>query len=174
VSAPSEIRTRRLCGRAVTLDDLPYVLETDSDIRVQRWIAGVSQTAEQSRARLQRWTAMWAQDGMGFWIFRDASGEAVAHGGVFRSPRVCQEIEVGYAVKPAYWGLGYATEIAQASLHVAFDDLGLERVIAICRAAHAASRRVLEKCGMTLEGPEPDGNGVRYVIESPAFLAHQG
>jgi len=60
--------------------------------------------------------------------------------------------DIGYELNPKYWGRGYATEAARAMLAFGFDTLGLHRVWAECVAGNLASRRVLEKLGMTLEG----------------------
>lgn len=109
----------------------------------------------------------WDEAGFGFWIFQDPGGAIVGHGGLFRSPREEGEIEVGYVLKPDYWGHGFATEITQVSLDVGF-GLGLRRIIGIAQAANVASRRVMEKCGMILEAEtaSPDGiNGARYAKE---------
>jgi RimJ/RimL family protein N-acetyltransferase len=163
------VETQRLTGRRVQLDDLDYVLETDSDIRIQRWLFGTVQTSEQSKERHLRWVRHWDEAGFGFWIFRDAGAAIVGHGGLFQSPREEGEIEVGYVLKPASWGQGFATEITQVSLDVGF-GLGLRRIIGIAQAANAASRRVMEKCGMIfeVETASPDGtNGVRYSKEAP-------
>lgn len=167
MNAPPMVETQRLTGRRVQQDDLAYVIETDSDIRIQRWLFGKVQTEEQSRARHSRWLQMWDEAGFGFWIFSDSAGADVGHGGLFPSPREQREIEVGYAVKPRYWGRGFATEIAKVSLEVGF-ELGIQRIIGIAQAPNVASRRVMETCGMVLETemPSPDGiNGVRYAIE---------
>lgn len=168
-AAPATISTRRLLGSRVTANDLGYVLEVDADLRIQRWLYGAVQTAEQSRARLERWLRMWQKDGRGFWIFRNGSSTIVGHGGLFNSPREAGQVEVGYVIKPAYWGHGLATEITMASLKVGFETLRLQRVIGIAQSANARSRRVLEKCGMIFEAelPSPDGvAGVRYAITS--------
>ena len=60
--------------------------------------------------------------------------------------------EIGFELAPWLWGRGYATEIAEALLRAGFDELGLHRVQAHCIDANVASRRVLEKVGMVLEG----------------------
>ncbi|MGJ3508365.1 GNAT family N-acetyltransferase [Enemella sp. A6] len=60
--------------------------------------------------------------------------------------------EVGYTIDPAHANRGYATEALEAILEIAFNDLGLRRVEAGCFAMNTASRRVLEKAGMRLEG----------------------
>lgn len=60
--------------------------------------------------------------------------------------------EVGYTIDPTHAGRGYATEALAGLLAIAFDELGLRRVEAGCFAMNTASRRVLEKAGMRLEG----------------------
>ncbi|MDQ6767846.1 MAG: GNAT family N-acetyltransferase [Candidatus Eremiobacteraeota bacterium] len=172
-NVPPIVRTQQLTGRRVQQGDLEYVLEVDSDIRIQRWLSGRVQTEEESRERHVRWMREWQEVGHGFWIFSDAEAAIVGHGGIFRSPREEGEIEVGYALKPDYWGHGFATEITRLSLQVGF-EVGLARIIAIAQAANVASRRVMEKCGMVFEAERasPDGiNGVRYAIGRTAAFA---
>lgn len=60
--------------------------------------------------------------------------------------------EVGYVLSPDYWGKGIATEALTAILRFAFCDIGLNRVEARYMTENIASRRVMEKCGMTFEG----------------------
>jgi RimJ/RimL family protein N-acetyltransferase len=59
-------------------------------------------------------------------------------------------VELGYRLFPAAWGRGYATEGARALVHRAFTELRLERVVATTMTVNAASRRVLEKAGLSL------------------------
>ncbi len=63
-----------------------------------------------------------------------------------------QEWEVGWALDPAEWGKGFATEGALAAIDFAFTELQAHRVIAFCHTANRASWRVMEKCGMQREG----------------------
>lgn len=110
---------------------------------------------------------MWEKDGRGFWVFRNSSHAIVGHGGLFNSPRVAGEVEVGYAIKPAHWGRGLATEITMAALNVGFELLALPRVIGIAQSINASSRRVMEKCGMIFEAELQSADGiaaVRYAI----------
>jgi len=169
MDAPRSVKTPQLTGHAVRDDDVDYLIEVDGDPRIQRWLFGQVQTEQQARARHARWMQGWDETGTGFWVFNDAVGATVGHGGIFRSPRELGEIEVGYAIKPACWGRGFATEITRVSLAVGF-AIGLRRIIGIAQASNVASRRVMEKCGMVfeVETPSPDGiNGVRYAITAP-------
>jgi RimJ/RimL family protein N-acetyltransferase len=49
------------------------------------------------------------------------------------------------------WGQGLATEGARAALRYGFEVVGLERIISTARADNAASRRVMEKCGLVFQ-----------------------
>jgi len=60
------------------------------------------------------------------------------------------EAELGYRLLPEAWGLGYATEGARALIGHAFTELNLARVVATTMALNLASRRVLEKAGLSL------------------------
>jgi RimJ/RimL family protein N-acetyltransferase len=58
--------------------------------------------------------------------------------------------ELGYRLFPADWGRGYATEGACALVRLAFTELQLDRVVATTMTVNTASRRVLEKAGLSL------------------------
>ena len=60
-------------------------------------------------------------------------------------------IDLGYMLGSAWWGKGYATELALALTDRAFDDLRAERVISTVDINNKASIRVLEKIGMRWE-----------------------
>ena len=57
--------------------------------------------------------------------------------------------EIGYGIGSRYWNNGYATEAVERFLEYCFDELGLDEVCASFFTANDASRRVMEKCGMT-------------------------
>jgi RimJ/RimL family protein N-acetyltransferase len=59
--------------------------------------------------------------------------------------------EIGYVVNPAHGGNGYATEAAHAILHLAFNELGLHRMIARIDPRNTASLRLAERLGMRRE-----------------------
>jgi RimJ/RimL family protein N-acetyltransferase len=59
--------------------------------------------------------------------------------------------EIGYVFAPEFRGHGYATEAATALLTLAFDGLGLHRVIARLDARNTDSARVCERLGMRRE-----------------------
>ncbi len=60
--------------------------------------------------------------------------------------------EIGYVLNPAYWGMELAPEAVSAVLRFGFCELRLNRIEAKYMADNHASRRVMEKVGMTFEG----------------------
>jgi RimJ/RimL family protein N-acetyltransferase len=59
--------------------------------------------------------------------------------------------ELGYVVNPDHGGRGYATEAARAMLAMAFDRLGMRRMVARVDARNPASAAVLRRLGMRQE-----------------------
>jgi RimJ/RimL family protein N-acetyltransferase len=63
-----------------------------------------------------------------------------------------EEPELWYELTEKVWGRGFATEAARACVRYAFEEVGMERVIAGADAPNAASLRVIEKLGMKYLG----------------------
>lgn len=57
-------------------------------------------------------------------------------------------IDLGYRFSPQYWGKGYATESARASLNYGFNTLKLKHIIACAMPENKSSFNVMEKLGM--------------------------
>ncbi len=97
----------------------------------------------------------WDKFGFGIWLLRDKeTGEMVGRGGLQHTlVDGADEVEVGWAITPDRWGRGLATELAHASIAVAFDDLGLTEIVAFTLPYNAASRRVMEKSGFEFARP---------------------
>lgn len=61
------------------------------------------------------------------------------------------EIDLGYRFMKAYWGKGFATESAIASVQFGFKTLKLKKIIAMVLPENTASVRVLEKLNFKYE-----------------------
>lgn len=57
-------------------------------------------------------------------------------------------VEIGYGLRPSYWGRGYATESVRAMVDWAFDQPDVIKIIAGCDEINTASAGVLRKIGM--------------------------
>ena len=58
-------------------------------------------------------------------------------------------VEVGWRLDRAFWGHGYATEAADASVAFGFGVLELEEIVSFTVPENRRSRRVMERLGMT-------------------------
>ncbi len=159
----TELHTERLLLRAPQEADLePFALMC-ADPEVMRHI-GLGRPIDRASAELGFATLLerWRRDGAGLFTVEDAaSGEYYGFVGIAPVPPSSVEAgatEIGWRLRRAAWGRGYATEGARAVGAYAADDLGLTRVVALIRPANDRSRRVAEKLGLREAG---DGKGPR-------------
>jgi RimJ/RimL family protein N-acetyltransferase len=90
----------------------------------------------------------WEKRGYGNWgIIPTGESEIIGWAGLQYLPEL-DETEVGFLLDRPYWGRGYATEAALASLQFGFGNFKLDHIIALVHPENLASRRVVEKCGM--------------------------
>lgn len=90
--------------------------------------------------------------------------------------RLHHNAEIIYWIGKMYWGNGYATQAARATLEYGFNKLYLHRIYARYLARNPASGRVLKKIGMTWEGRLREHlkkRGVFEDIEVMGILRHE-
>jgi RimJ/RimL family protein N-acetyltransferase len=152
VTIVPSVTTSRLHGSRLHSDDFDLLCALHRDPTVMATLGGV-RSDERTREYLAENLAHWDQHGYGLWIFRDrASGAFIGRGGLRHATiEDAPEIEVTYALTQAAWGQGFATEIATASLEVGFRDLSMTNIVAFAEPGNHASRRVMEKVGLTYE-----------------------
>ncbi|MBP0937858.1 GNAT family N-acetyltransferase [Streptomyces goshikiensis] len=154
----TEIRTPRLLLRRWSDDDLVPLSEINADPEVMRWIGdGSTLDLDGTAEDIERFEDEWDEEGFGpFAVELLASGELIGVVGLSVPewlPEVLPAVEITWRLGRSYWGQGYASEAAQATLEFALQDRGLDRVIAINRAGNDDSENVIRKLGM-----EPDRN----------------
>jgi RimJ/RimL family protein N-acetyltransferase len=147
------LTTERLVLRPVTADDLDLMIELNSDPAVMTFVRGRAATAQETAdewcQRLERQSD--PARGLGYWAgFEGAALVGWWSASAFEGrPEVSG---VGYRLAAASWGRGLATEGARVMVERAFARPEIDRVLASTMAAHAGSRRVLEKLGMEHTG----------------------
>ena len=180
------LETDRLVLRRFTADDADLLIELDSDPAVMRYLTGGEPTPpetvrERHVPNILAKNAKWDHK-LGLFPAHEKDGGAFIGWFILR-PEVdgpLDEAELGYRLRQAAWGKGYATEGSQALLRKGFGELGLRLVFADTMFVNRGSRNVMEKLGMThvktyfpgeAEYPEDmasiDGaeqGGVRYEI----------
>ncbi|HEX2739223.1 MAG TPA: GNAT family N-acetyltransferase [Rubrobacter sp.] len=144
------IKTARLCLRPVSMDDLDglHRLWTDPAVREFFW-DGETISRERAEAAVREGMGAFDLHGFGLWI-AEVGEDLIGFCGL-RPLDNAPGVEVLYGITPLRWGEGFATEVALAMLRYGFEEAGLDRIIGIADRENAASRRVLEKIGMTFD-----------------------
>lgn len=137
--------------RPVSMDDLDALhrLWTHQDVRRFFW-DGEEISTGRAEAAVREAIEGFERYGFGLWVAEGEEGAILGFCGL-RHLDDGPHVEVLYGVAPSEWGRGLATEMASAMLRFGFDRAGLPVVVGIADAANTASRRVLEKAGMTFE-----------------------
>jgi RimJ/RimL family protein N-acetyltransferase len=181
------LKTPRLVLRQFTEDDVDNLFNLNSDPEVMRYLTGGRPTPrEQIRDQIIPFNlgVYGRLDRLGTWAAEStATGEFLGwfH---FRSGHGSDDItniELGYRLRRSSWNKGYATEGSRALVSMGFTDLDVERVFALTMAVNTGSRRVLEKCGLTLvrtipyEGSDAiegaEHGDVEYALTKPEWEA---
>jgi len=177
--------TERLMLREFRKDDWPAVLAYQSDPRYLRYYDWSGRTPEQVQAFVQvLLDQRRAEPRVKFQlaVTLKKTDRLIGNCGIRRAEPEASQAELGYELAPRHWGRGYASEATQAMLGFAFHELGLHRVWGECIAENAASRRVLENLGMSLEGRLRENRWMKgrwwdtliYGILAQEWLAQEG
>jgi ribosomal-protein-alanine N-acetyltransferase len=150
------VLTARLRLRPLAEDDLDELYRLYRDPLVEPWIG--HHTREALAEELGFHLAHQAEHGWAVWAVEErATNRFIGDCGLQPLERRGPEVELTYELYPDAWGRGYATEAARAVVHAALGTLALDSVVAVVKAHNLASRRVLEKAGLS-----PAGERVAY------------
>jgi RimJ/RimL family protein N-acetyltransferase len=178
------LQTQRLVLRQFTENDADNLYELNSDPEVMRYLSGGRPTpyevvrdevipfhlaVYERLDRLGTWAAESSTTGefLGWFHFRPGPDADITN------------IDLGYRLRRSSWKKGYATEGSRALINMGFSDLSVERVYGHTMTVNTASRRVLEKCGLTLvrttpyDGPDviegSEHGEVEYALTKPEW-----
>jgi ribosomal-protein-alanine N-acetyltransferase len=113
---------------------------------------GGAQTQQQWESFLRKDIAHWEVHDFGPWhAFERSTDQLVGRiGSHVTLVEGVLEVELAWAVHPDHWGQGYAAELAIPARDLVFSR-GIRSVVAFTLPDNTASRRVMEKLGMTYE-----------------------
>jgi RimJ/RimL family protein N-acetyltransferase len=151
--ATPTLQTERLTLRMLRPDDFDAYAGIVADSEVMRYI-GEGKPLDRAEAwrNLALMLGHWQLCGFGLWAVEErATGELVGRIGCWE-PEGWPGFEVGWLLRRASWGRGYATEGARAALAFAFTELDRPRVISLIRPENAPSIRVAERLGERFDG----------------------
>jgi RimJ/RimL family protein N-acetyltransferase len=180
------LETPRLVMRQFTEDDVDNLFNLNSDPEVMRYLTGGKPTPRETIRdetipfHLGVYTRL---DRLGTWAAESAAtGEFLGWFHLRPGPDGdITNVELGYRLRRPAWSKGYATEGSRALIDMGFAGLGVERVFAETMTVNATSRRVMEKCGLTLVRTFPyawadviegaEHGEVEYALTKPEWKA---
>ena len=185
------LQTARMYFRQFKDTDAPLLFELDSDPEVMRFISK-GQPTPLSRIQneiIPKFLNYYRQSPpQGFWAAHlHDTGEFIGWFHLRPSTLPAAEMELGYRLKRNVWGRGLATEGSRALLDKAFNEWSHEKVCAHTMADNLASRRVMEKAGLTFESEfyyaadmlhgwveQDDRRAVKYSIKRVEYFRQKG
>jgi ribosomal-protein-alanine N-acetyltransferase len=150
------IETKRLLIREVCEEDENGMFELDSDPEVHKYLGNKPiTTMEEARAIIQFLRRQYHENGIGRWaVIEKGSNNFIGWTGLKLITEEinnhCNYYDMGYRFIQKYWGRGYATETARATLNYGFNTLKVNEIFAIANIKNEASNNILKKVGLQL------------------------
>lgn len=178
VEGDTVIETPRLILRQFKPDDFALFAGLMADTDVNALLKTVSDE-EENKKIFAGVLEQYKKDGFSKWaVFEKSTGAFVGRAGVNKVAGVDGLTEVGYILHKAFWGKGYATELAKACYDYAVNQLGLEDIYSLCHADNKPSAAVMKKFGLTYKDnvfyPFLGDERNRYTISKDEYLAKNG
>lgn len=154
-NALDTLQTSRLVLRRFRAEasDFEHYAGLYADPEVARHVGGVQSREQATQTYDERILRYYeAHPGLGIWATFERAGGAFVGLHLLNHIRGEALLQVGYSLRRAAWGRGYATEMARAVLRYGFGPLGLPKIHAIVNLDNEASMAVLRKLGMRRDG----------------------
>ena len=167
-----QIETQRLKGERVNESHWQFWLEMGSNPTVMSTLGG-TWDREKAQKKMHWNCEQWERYGHGQWMFFDKrSGRFAGRGGI-RKVIVYgkEEVELGYALMPEFWGQGLAVEIGEKALLIAFDRFNYSSVVCYTLVGNKKSERVMQKIGFVFERNIIEANQphILYRYQNPNY-----
>ncbi|WP_120495888.1 GNAT family N-acetyltransferase [Kiloniella sp. EL199] len=170
------LETSRLRIRQYRHTDLETTRQMSQDAELRKWlISGVySDKEHEEYVRISS-----GPDTKDFVVEDKITGKIIGEM-TFHLWFVERTWEMGWLILPEFQGKGYASEAANSLIKIGFEEMQLQRIVAMAQPENQASWRVMEKIGMRREGlflqciPRPDGtwwDEVLYAILASEYKA---
>lgn len=164
------LETERLILRPLAAGDINEIYAMRSDAELMRYIRE-PQNLDESADWVELVSSRWEKEQIGFCaMIEKASNQFVGWCGIWKLKET-REYEIGYATVKNARGKNLATEAALEFLSYAFERLQPEKIVAVAEPENTASRRVMEKLGMSYDytGVFYGKNLVHYSITRDKF-----
>jgi len=152
------IITERLILRKITPEDLDHMFLLDSNPEVVKYVGITPLTKKEESAKvIDNIINQYENNGTGrLAVIEKETNKFIGWSGI---KLLTDEVngfknvyELGYRFLPEFWGKGYATESAKASLELGFDQLNTDKIYAYADVENQASNYILTKLGFENKG----------------------
>lgn len=147
------LETERLILRGWRAEDFDTLAGFMADPEVMRYLSGSPMTRGDAWRSLAMMVGHWELRGYGMWAVERKSDHALVGRIGLLYPEGWPALEVGWTLGRPYWGHGYATEAASASMRYAFLTQNIGRLISCIDPSNKASQAVAMRLGET-KGPK--------------------
>jgi RimJ/RimL family protein N-acetyltransferase len=147
------LETKRLSLRWLETNDADFILQLVNEPSWLRFIGDKGiRTVEDARNYIEEGpVAMYRRLGFGLYLVElRESGEPIGICGLIKRDAL-EDVDLGFAFLPAFWGKGYAFESAAAVMDYGRRTFKLSRLLAITSQDNEVSARLLEKLGFHFE-----------------------
>jgi [ribosomal protein S5]-alanine N-acetyltransferase len=144
---PYFLKSERLGFRCWSPEDFPLAHELWGDVEVTRYFGGPFREDE-VRVRLEREVERMKTYNFQYWpIFLLNNGQHVGCCGLRPYGTDAGIPELGFHLRPRFWGRGLAVEAARTVIHYAFETIGVKGLAAGRHPENANSKKVMAKLG---------------------------
>ncbi len=153
------INTERIILRRISIDDIDDMYEYSSDGNVTKYLTwSPHPDKEYTHEYINYLQSRYRTGDFYDWgIILRSENKMIGTCGFTRFDYVNNSAEIGYVLNSAYHGKGIAAEASAKVVEFGFKRLGLNRIECKYIIGNDASRRVMEKNGMTFEGVRREG-----------------
>ncbi|NAS29524.1 GNAT family N-acetyltransferase [Flavobacteriaceae bacterium R38] len=145
------IETDRLFLREFVDQDAENFEKINSDPNVIKYTSDHDSSPKEAIKRFINTSNEYKKYGMGRWaVVRKNDGKFLGWCGL-KYHEDDKIVDVGYRFYKEFWGNGYATEAAKASLEYGFNTLKLKEIYAHAHPDNSSSENVLIKCGLSFK-----------------------
>jgi ribosomal-protein-alanine N-acetyltransferase len=148
------IESARLNFRAYTIEDAADLNYIRSNPQVMKYMdSDYHNTLEDSIKDIERKQVLYKnKEGICWVIEEKSSGKFIGDFAFWKIDRKNHRAEIGYTLKPEYWGLGYMTETLNRLLKYGYENMNLHSIEANVNPSNENSRNLLLKLGFRKEG----------------------
>ncbi|NNE13420.1 MAG: GNAT family N-acetyltransferase [Saprospiraceae bacterium] len=162
------LSTKRLFLREANIGDAAFILELLND---EGWIKYIGdrniRSIPQAGAYISKsLISSYKKNGFGLYVVTEkGSNNKIGLCGLLKRD-ILENVDVGFAFLTAFCNKGYGYESASAIIDLAFNKLNLKKVVGITLEVNHASKRLLEKIGLSFEKMITYENGEELMLYS--------